>query len=189
MKSGRRSKKSLLKTFAGAVFFVCLFAYANLTADTGQHNAKVKVLTDSTLLTELTRDIAEAEKSVYLAVYMFKSYDNEKNGAGLIKRALKKAAGRGIDVYVALDRSEESDFVDKENKKLGKELEKHNIRVTYDDKDVRMHSKCAVIDEKITYIGSHNYTNSALKYNREITVRIESEGVSSDTLKHILSIK
>jgi len=169
--------------------FVSFFVYANLTAGTESHRAEVKILADSELTQELVKDISEAEKSIHIAMYMFKSYDNEKNGAGLIKRSIIRAADRGLNVYVALDQSDEGDFVSKENKKLGKDLRKHNIKVVYDGKDNRMHTKCAVIDKRITYIGSHNYTNSALKHNRELTARIVSEEASADALRHILSIK
>jgi len=187
--SGTKSAKSPLKLTAAALALVCFFIYANLTAGTGSYQAEVKILADRELLSELIRDISNAKKSVHIAMYMFKSYDNETNGAGLIKKALIKAAERGLKVYVALDQSEAGDFVDKENKKLGKELKENNIKVVYDNKDNRMHTKCAVIDEEITYIGSHNYTNSALKHNREMTARIVSKEASADALRHILSIK
>lgn len=144
---------------------------------------------DGKLITELAKDINSAEDSIYLAVYMFKNYNYTKNGAGLIKSSLIKAAKRGIKVHVAMDFSGDGGFLDRENKKTGKELSKHNIIVVYDSPDIRMHSKCAVIDEKISYIGSHNYTNSALKYNRELTVRIASPEVAKETIEHIKTIK
>lgn len=186
---GKRSKRSHLKSYIFFLALACFFAYANLTADTKSHQAEVKLLQDGNLLSELVKDIANADSEIHIAMYMFKSYSNENNGAGLIKRTLINAAKRGVEVYVALDVTGEKDFVERENKKLGKELEEHNIRVVYDDEDIRMHTKSVVIDRKITYIGSHNYTNSALKYNRELSVRIVSPGASEDAIRHILSVK
>lgn len=178
-----------LKTAALILVLVSFFVYANVTADTNRYQAEVSILTDEKLLPSLIRDIAEADNSVYIAMYMFKSYDDRKSGAGLIKSSLVKAAKRGVKVYVALDSSEDGDFVDKENKKLGKYLQKNNIQVVYDSPEKRMHTKALVVDERISYIGSHNYTNSALKYNREMTVRIVSEKASEDVIKHIKSIR
>ncbi|PLX70292.1 MAG: hypothetical protein C0602_05630 [Denitrovibrio sp.] len=189
MKFGKRSKRPPLKPLAFALALVCFFIYANLTAETTAHKAEVTLLPDDKLLSELVKDISEANTSVHIAMYMFKSYRNETNGAGLIKRALIKAADRGAEVYVVLDQTGEDDFVEKENKKLGKELKEHNIIVVYDKEDVRMHTKCAVIDREITYIGSHNYTNSAMKYNREMTAKIVSKGASEDAIRHIFSVK
>ncbi|PLX65931.1 MAG: hypothetical protein C0603_13225 [Denitrovibrio sp.] len=178
-----------IKALALIFALVSFFIYANVTADTNRHQAEVTILPDGKLLPELIRDIAEAKQSIYIAMYMFKSYDNVNNGAGLIKASLVKAAKRSVKVYIALDSSKDGDFIEKENKKLGKYLLKNNIQVVYDSPDNRMHTKALVIDERISYIGSHNYTNSALKYNREMTVRIVSEEASRDAIRHIKSIK
>jgi len=189
MRSGRRSKKLPLKPLAFAFGLLLFFIYANVTADTKTHSAEVTILPDKEMLASLVKDISSAKESIYIAMYMFKSYRNEKSGAGLIKASLIKAAGRGVKVYAAMEQSDESDFVDKENKKLGKELAKYNIKVVYDNPEQRMHTKCIVIDGTITYLGSHNYTNSALKYNRELTARIVSEGAAAEAIEHIRSIK
>lgn len=180
-----RRIKALVTLTAFAVFFV----YANVTADTPGHEATVSVLPDSEFLHAFTRDIAEAEESIYIAVYMFKSYENESRGIGLVKKLLMNAADRGVEVFVILEHSDEGDFVEEENRKLGDELKKHNIKVAYDAPDNRLHSKCAVIDRKISYIGSHNYTASAVSYNSELTARIVSEGAAQDVLRHIRSIR
>jgi len=189
MLSGKNLKRSYLKTFLYLTGIALFFVFANVTAQTKGTEAEVTVLPDEKMLPVLIRDIAEAKQSAYIAMYMFKSYDNESDGAGLIKASLKRASARGVDVYVALDVSEDGDFVTKENRALGAELKKHGVKVIYDDPKNRMHSKCAVIDNKISYIGSHNYTNSALKYNRELTVRIVSETAAGETIKHIMSVK
>jgi len=186
---GKKLKNFRLKLITAVAALVCFFIYANVTADSNEHVADVTVLADSALTSKLVSDINNAQKSVYVAMYMFKSYDNITNGAGMIKNALKKAADKGVDVYVAFDSSDDGGFVDKENKKTGAELAKHGVKTIYDSPETRMHSKCAVIDELISYVGSHNYTNSALKHNRELTVRIVSAEISADVIRHIKSIK
>jgi len=167
----------------------CFFIYANVSAGPKNHQAEVAILADDSLAAELVSDINNAQNSIYIAIYMFKSYDNITSGAGMIVDALKKAADRGLDVYVAFESSDEGDFVDKENKNTGKQLAERGVTVVYDSPDNRMHSKCAVIDKRISYVGSHNYTNSALKHNRELTARIVSEETAADVLRHIRSVK
>lgn len=187
--SGRRSKRSQAKAALFTAALICFFVYANLTAQTNSYTADVTILPDGKLTESLAADISNAKESIYIAVYMFKSYDKVSTGAGLIKKLLENAADRGIKVYIALDSDNDGGFVNKENHKLGSELQKHGATVVYDNPEQRMHSKCAVIDEKISYIGSHNYTNSALGHNRELTVRIVSEEAAKDAVQHILSIK
>jgi phosphatidylserine/phosphatidylglycerophosphate/cardiolipin synthase-like enzyme len=189
MTSGKRLKSFRVKAFLFAVLLGLIFVYSNVTGQETSHNARVTILPDRAFLPEFIRDIAHAKKSIYIAIYMFKSYSDETQGAGLIKRSLIRAAGRGVNVFIVMDSSDDDSFVDKENKKIGSELEKHGIRVAYDTPETRMHSKCAVIDGDITYIGSHNYTNSALKHNHEVTVRIVSKDAAVDALRHIRSIR
>lgn len=189
MKSGGSSRRLQLKAWIFLAVLACFFVYANVTAETGVYRADVSILPDGKFLPAFAKDIAAAKKSIYIAIYMFKSYDNEKNGAGLILASLRNAAERGVDVHVVLDSSDDGDFVEKENRETGAGLAKAGIKVTYDDPKVRLHSKCAVIDGQITYIGSHNYTNSALFHNKEVTVRIVSPEAANDALGHIQSIK
>jgi len=187
--SGIKLTSSRVKKFLALLAFASFFVYANVSAGTNEYKAEVTILPDGKLLPVLIRDIAEAKKSIYIAMYMFKSYDNVKNGAGLIKKSLINASERGLDVFIAMESSADDDFVEKENKKIGNELTRHGIRLVYDNPDQRMHTKCVVIDETITFIGSHNYTNSALEHNREMTVRIVSPEAAQDALGHIKSIK
>ncbi|MGD9809192.1 MAG: phospholipase D-like domain-containing protein [Deferribacterales bacterium] len=187
--SGIRSKNSRIKLLISFLAMACFFVYANVSAGPKNHQAEVAILADSSLTAELVSDINKAQKSVYIAIYMFKSYASTTSGAGMIVDALKKAADRGLDVYVAFESSDDGDFVEKENKNTGKQLAERGVTVVYDSPDNRMHSKCAVIDEHISYVGSHNYTNSALKHNREITARIVSAETAAKVLSHIRSVK
>lgn len=189
MLSGKKSKNSYIKLLVSFLAMACFFIYANVSAGPKHHNADVAILSDKSMLSELISDINNAEESVYIAIYMFKTYRDVTSGAGMITDALKKAADRGLDVYVAFDAGDPDDFVDKENRKTAKLLAERGVKVVFDSPDNRMHSKCAVIDGTISYVGSHNYTNSALKHNRELTVRIVSADAAAEVLSHIKSVK
>jgi len=186
---GRKYRKLWLKLFSILAIFVSLFVYTNLMAEVTEHEAQVSVLTDEELLPVFVNDIGNAKKSIYMAIYMFKTSDFKPGDTEIIKQALLKAARSGVKVYVMMDDSDKKDITGKINRETGEELSKGGIKVVYDAKSKRMHSKVTVIDGRITYIGSHNYTVSAMKYNNEITARIVSDGAAAETAEYIKSIK
>lgn len=186
---GRKYRKLWLKLFSILAIFVSLFVYTNLKAEVTEHEAQVSVLTDEELLPVFVNDIGNAKKSIYMAIYMFKTSDFKPGDTEIIKQALLKAARGGVKVYVMMDDSDKKDITGKINRETGEELSKGGIKVVYDAKSKRMHSKVTVIDGRITYIGSHNYTVSAMKYNNEITARIVSDGAAAETAEYIKSIK
>jgi phosphatidylserine/phosphatidylglycerophosphate/cardiolipin synthase-like enzyme len=119
---------------------------------------------------------------------MFKTDDKRRNDSELIKQALIRAAERGLHVEAVMDIAKKDDLTTKFNLDTGDELAEAGVIIRYDDVRQRMHAKTMVIDGRITYIGSHNYTHSALKYNDEITARIVSEGTAGETIEFIKSL-
>ncbi|MGE4317472.1 MAG: phospholipase D-like domain-containing protein [Deferribacterales bacterium] len=189
MRSGRGYRKFSAKLIGILTVLAAFFIYSNLKADIREHEATVAVLPDKSMLQSLVHDIANAKESVYMAIYMFKTSDRNYTDTEMIKQALIKAAQNGVKIYVVMDDAGKSDITTAANKDTGEELKKAGIKVVYDDKKVRLHAKTTVIDHNITYIGSHNYTVSAINYNREVTVRIVSGGVAEDTISFITSVK
>lgn len=190
MKSGNAYRKFWLKALPLLLFFAAFFIYSNIKAQITEHETKTAILTDKELLPVLVHDIAQAKESIYIAIYMFKTADKNATDTEMIKTALISAAKRGVKIYAVFDdTADKKDFVSKANRDTGEELKKAGIKVVYDDKKVRLHAKITVIDNKITFIGSHNYTVSALNYNREITARIVSDGAAKETIEFINSIK
>jgi phosphatidylserine/phosphatidylglycerophosphate/cardiolipin synthase-like enzyme len=187
--SGKKSKKLFRKKYIVLVTLAVVFIYSNLTAKEPAHEAKVSLLPDEKLLPALVQDINNAKKSIDIAIYMFKTNDKRRNDTELIKSALIMASRRGVKVYSAMESAKAKDFVTKANKDTGEELAAEGATVIYDSPKTRMHAKSVVIDGRIVYIGSHNYTHSALNYNRELTVRIESEEIAKQTIEYIKSIK
>jgi len=43
----------------------------------------------------------------------------------------------------------------------------------------------AVIDRRLSFIGSHNLTDSALKYNRELSLLVDSHEVAEEILAYL----
>lgn len=188
MRSGLRYRKLWLKAAAVLMVFVCLFVYSNLKAGQKEYDAKVMILPDGEIVPMLVHDIATAKDSIYMAIYMFKA----SKGTGdteVLKQALLKAAANGVKIYIVMDKAGKRDITTDINKKTGTDLAQAGIQVVYDNDRIRLHAKTTVIDGHITYIGSHNYTESAMNHNREITARIVSDGAAQDTIDFIKSVK
>jgi phosphatidylserine/phosphatidylglycerophosphate/cardiolipin synthase-like enzyme len=186
---GKKYRKLWLKLFSILAIFVSLFVYTNLKAEIKEYESSVAILTNKELLPVFVHDISNAKDSIYMAIYMFKTSDFKPGDTEIIKQALIKAAKSGVKVYVVMDDSNDRDITGKINHETGDELKSAGIKVVYDSKKKRLHAKTTVIDGNITYIGSHNYTVSAMKYNDEITARIVSDGASAETIEYIKSIK
>jgi phosphatidylserine/phosphatidylglycerophosphate/cardiolipin synthase-like enzyme len=61
----------------------------------------------------------------------------------------------------------------------------HGIAVIFDSPRRRTHTKALVIDRTVVFIGSHNFTRSALQNNHELSVLIISKEVGEETARYI----
>jgi len=57
-------------------------------------------------------------------------------------------------------------------------LSANGVNVKLDEESDTDHMKLVIIDDKIVYIGSHNWSESALYYNHETSVKIVSEEIA-----------
>lgn len=112
---------------------------------------------------QIVREIDNAKREIFVAVYAFTSDD--------LASALVQAKKRGVTVQVIIDR--EFDAVNDRSK--GKLLEGQRIpvrrasgvRATPAKESGLMHQKFAVIDRQLVFSGSYNWTHSADKLNYE----------------------
>ncbi len=110
----------------------------------------------------IIREIQRAEREILVAVYAFTS--------GEIAWALVQAKQRGINIRVLLDQK----FDRKSKYSKGSFLKKQGLNVRWasglskgDKKRGLMHQKFAVIDSRIVFTGSYNWTASAETFNHE----------------------
>ncbi|WP_188020329.1 phospholipase D-like domain-containing protein [Deferribacter autotrophicus] len=185
----RLSKRKLFLNIAFAVFVVVFFVITNISAKLIKHEGKVTFLPNKEILKPLIKDIEDAKDSIYIAMYMFKTDDYKFNYSTLIEEALFDALKKGVKVYAVFDTGKKNDITTEFNKDTGEELRKKGAVVWYDSPERRLHAKVVVIDNKIIYLGSHNYTHSALKYNYEASVRIESPEMAKEVIRYIRGIR
>ena len=67
---------------------------------------------------------------------------------------------------------------------------KINLRIPWDLAGaLRMHPeidiKAVVIDHHIVFLGSHNLTHSAMKYNQEMSLMLNDTGIADQIIKRI----
>ncbi|MGB9719057.1 MAG: phospholipase D-like domain-containing protein [Candidatus Anstonellales archaeon] len=104
---------------------------------------------------EMIGFIDSAMFSVDAEVYAFSSWD--------VARALVNAEKRGVNVRVIVDKS----TLDEENRAIVRYLKNNGVEVRLADYYQRTHAKFIVVDGVRVLVGSHNFSNSALYYNRE----------------------
>lgn len=184
MKLGKRLTKRYIK-YIFVVFFIIYVSITNIYARPETYDAKVTFLPNEHLLTSMIEDVAGAKDSIYIAIYMFKTTDNRYQESTLLEDSLIMALKNGVKVFVVMDFGKDDDITTEINKETADELLKAGAKVVFDSKSVRTHAKLMVVDKEITYIGSHNYTHSAFKYNNETSVRIVSKGLAQDAIRYI----
>ena len=152
--------------------------------------SEVMLLGNSDFFDVLLDSIKKARKSISVSMFVFKTSKYSSNRANIIMNALGRAAEKGLSVSLVMEKGrKENDSVTIENKKTAENLIKKGVKVRFDIPEKRTHTKTIVIDDRYVFIGSHNFTHSALKYNNELSVKIDSNKFAGAVLSYINTIK
>jgi phosphatidylserine/phosphatidylglycerophosphate/cardiolipin synthase-like enzyme len=132
----------------------------------------------------IVREIENARRELLVAVYAFTSDD--------LAGALVQAKKRGLMVQVIIDR----EFDSRNDKSKGKFLEVQRIPVRrlsggkppHSAREVGlMHQKFAIIDRRIVFTGSYNWTQSADSFNDENLLVFRDAGPLAEEYRKIFS--
>ncbi len=143
------------------------------------------VLIDKDYYNELTKWLPRANSSVYVIMYVIK-YDpkDPKDPVNKILDTLINLSKKGVDVRIIVDDETKRSYPETINYLL-----QHNISIKLDESSARTtHTKLVVIDGKIVFLGSHNWTQSALTQNHEVSIMIMSKEVASKLTQYFDSI-
>lgn len=152
-------------------------------------NSSITVLVDRYYLPALKDAIDKAKKEITLSFFHFKTKGSKDSYPDVIMMSLITASKRGVKVLVLLEQGRDpAEGNTQENMQTMERLRKMGVIVYLDSPSTTTHTKMAVMDGKYTFIGSHNLTQSALKYNNEISVMIESPQVAAEALDYIESL-
>jgi phosphatidylserine/phosphatidylglycerophosphate/cardiolipin synthase-like enzyme len=159
-----------------------------LPAPTPLESLDVRLLKDRDYLPALLEGIDEARLEIALSVFFFKTNGSKDNQPDRVLSHLREAARRGVKVVAVVERGQEGDNISGDNAETVKKLKAAGIAVCMDPPDKTTHAKMVIIDRRYLFIGSHNLTQSALKYNHEVSVRIDSPSLADEALRYIKSL-
>ncbi|HXV84054.1 MAG TPA: phospholipase D family protein [Candidatus Binatia bacterium] len=130
----------------------------------------------------IIREIEKAQKELLIAVYAFTNDD--------LARVVAQAKKRGVSVQIVLDR----EFDAGNEKSQGKFLEEQKIPVRRisgmkpvvpEREPGLMHQKFSVIDRKIVFTGSYNWTRSADHSNDENLLLFRNAGPLAEEYRKV----
>jgi phosphatidylserine/phosphatidylglycerophosphate/cardiolipin synthase-like enzyme len=110
-----------------------------------------------------------AQESMDIEIYVLSSRD--------VVEALERAKARGVGIRIIIERN----TIGTGNEDIYRELASKGFNIRYASPEFKLtHSKFMIIDGKAVLVGSHNLSNSALKYNREASVIIRDMAAVED---------
>lgn len=168
------------------IFFTFIFSILNAQ--------NIKLLINKDYLWYVTKYLNNAKHEIIISSFMW-CCDPRKYSSFPCKLLNKvvDAVKRGVNVTIVLEKDYRGDNrcneITAEYFKylLGKK--RNNFKIYYDSPLVRSHQKVILIDGKYCFIGSHNLTQSALKYNNEVSIFIESKEIYEKLKKFIFSVE
>ncbi len=147
------------------------------------------ILTNENYFPALIKAIDEAQSEIFMSIFSFKTGVHKNSYPDRIAGHLAKAVKRGVAVTVLLETSDRGDKeLNAQNRRTGKLLQDDGVNVYFDSPRTTTHTKLIVIDERVVILGSHNLTQSGLKYNNEISILIERPDLARRARNYILTI-
>jgi phosphatidylserine/phosphatidylglycerophosphate/cardiolipin synthase-like enzyme len=169
--------------FCPPLIALCFCAAPPLLHAGATFPARTTVLCNQDYADALLRGIRDARKSIVCSFYLFKIGEGGMNIPRSIAEELIRARKRGVTVRVILERSDrDNETLNVDNRRTAAFLERGGVKVQFDSPLVTTHNKVVVIDGRHVFLGSHNLTQAALRYNNELSVRIESPEMASEIL-------
>ncbi len=149
---------------------------------------EAKLLLDRDYFTALLEGLDRARAEIFLSAYLFRTIENARGYPEAVLKRLAAAVHRGVRVDVILEKNKSADDLNRNNEETAERLKKAGIRVCMDAPDRVTHTKLIVIDRRYLLIGSHNLTQSALKFNHEASIWIDSAPLAEEALNYMKSL-
>jgi phosphatidylserine/phosphatidylglycerophosphate/cardiolipin synthase-like enzyme len=175
------------KLLSIVLFLVCLASgNAGLHAAQKGYPGKVTLLQDHKYADALLAGIRNAKKEITGCYFLFKVGSGHNNLAQKVADELIAAKKRGVDISLELEQAASGKgTIYEQNRLAAKLLTDAGIKVRFDAPKITTHVKAMVIDRRYVYLGSHNLTQSALKYNNELSVLIDSAELAGEVTAYL----
>ena len=158
-----------------------------VVASSGELSAGDDIRTGTRLLPNreygeaLLQGVRNSRKNILFSFFLFKISGAKGNMPRRIAEELVQARRRGVDVTVILEQDNgKRGGVTEDNRQTASFLTGGGVKVFFDSPAVVTHAKCAVIDGRYVFLGSHNLTQAALRHNNELSVLIDSPEVAAE---------
>ncbi len=146
----------------------------------------VTLLKNRDYFSALCEKIRDARRQIVLAFFLFRTNGRPNSYPEILLAELSRAARRGVPVTVVLEQDDRSgSTVNWDNRDVAERLRKAGVEIHFDAPKRTTHAKIAVIDRRYCFIGSHNLTASALRYNNELSVLVDSTALADRVLDYI----
>lgn len=149
---------------------------------------QIMILTNQQYLPMLRNFIRTAKYRIDIGMYIFKVGKSKNNGPRQVLNELVAARKRGVKINIILENSSYSVSLNEDNRRVARILRRNKIKVKFDSKKRTTHTKIVIIDGRFAFIGSHNFTHSALTRNNEITLLLDNPRVVRDISKYLTNI-
>lgn len=147
--------------------------------------ADLEFLPDTMYYNKLLEMLPRANRSVYVIMFVMK-YDPREPGDPVnnILNILVSLKKRGVDVRIIVDDETYESYPETITF-----LKNNTIPVRLDESRGRTtHSKIVIVDGTYVFIGSHNWTESALTRNHETSILIRSTELASKMTEYFNNI-
>ena len=194
MGSFNSCKKNIVVAICGLIFLIVSLSLAiagekRNAISSDQSGCPAILLTNQDYFPALLKAIDEAQSEIFMSIFSFKAGVHKNSYPDRILGHLAKAVKRGVNVKVILETTGRlDDELNAQNRQTGKLLEDKGVKVYFDSPRTTTHTKLIVIDERVVILGSHNLTQSALKYNNEISILLERPDLAKRARNYMLTI-
>ena len=186
-------RKKAIAVFGGGIILITAVGFLATASEKSGKNSSVVyqtvMLANEDYFPVLLEAIDKAQNEIMISIFSFKAGEHKNSYPDRILNNLAKAVKRGVKVIVILERTgNKSDELDIQNRQTGRLLAEKGVNVFFDSPRKTTHTKLVVIDQRLLILGSHNFTQSALKYNNEISILLESPDMAKNARDYMLKI-
>ena len=185
-------RKIIVVLFVGIVLITAFVFLAAASEKSGKNSPVVYqtvILANEDYFPALLEAIDKAQNEIIISIFSFKAGEHKNSYPDRILNHLAQAVKRGVKVIVILERTgNKSDELDMQNRQTGRLLAEKGVHVIFDSPRKTTHTKLVVIDQRLLILGSHNFTQAALKYNNEISILLESPDMAKNARDYMLNI-
>ena len=185
------------KNIAAICLALLLFLVYAVNASAGEKKPRVAaepscpivVLKNKDFFPALLKIIDDAQDEIFVSMFSFRTGVHKRSYPDRILAHLASAVKRGVKVQVILENTgNPADALGGQNRQTKKLLEERGAVVYLDSPKKTTHTKLIVIDRRLVILGSHNLTQSALKYNNEISLLVDSPDLAFEIRNYMLAI-